>query len=138
MSGVVQQVTNQPVTYFLGITYWIAVVAQTSILIWGVRLISRELQRDVGGGRTFLALALSEKVEPGVGGSELPSFSRVAGALGGVGIAASFVGIGYWILQQLFFAGDLSKISQLHLYFAAGAALFLPYAFNQLSSIFKT
>jgi hypothetical protein len=42
------------------------------------------------------------------------------------------------VLHTLFFEiGNLTKIQGLATYFLAGSAMFLPYAFNQLSSIFK-
>lgn len=66
-----------------------------------------------------------------------PSFSRVAGALGAVGLAATFVAIGYWVVYQFYFGTDLDKITKLSTYFLAGSALFIPYGFNKLSSIFK-
>jgi hypothetical protein len=89
-----------------------------------------------------MAKVLSEKVRSDsglrdAGAAEPPSFSRVAGALGAVGIAATFVGIGYWALHELYFGDNLGKISDLSTYFLAGSALFIPYAFNSLSSIFK-
>jgi hypothetical protein len=118
-------------------TYWLSVVAMSSVLIWGLRLVSKILQTQ-DNGKPFLARALSEKGEPPKSGDDNdPSFSRVAGALGAVGLAATFVGIGYWVMYELYFGTDLTKLSNLNLYFLSGSALFLPYAFNRLASIFK-
>jgi hypothetical protein len=46
------------------------------------------------------------------------------------------LGVGYYMLWSLFTqqSVDLSSIGT---YFLSGSALFAPYAFNQLSSIFK-
>jgi hypothetical protein len=130
---------------FANITYWLATFALTALLVWGFRMLSKELQQPVkgaGGQTTMMRMALSEKtvntpaetkdkVEEG-------SFSRVAGAIGAVGIAATFVGISYWILHTLFFdISNLTKLEGLGTYFLAGSAMFLPYAFNQVASIFK-
>jgi hypothetical protein len=116
------------------LSYLVAIITMTGVLIWGLKIVSRELSAvDPTTQRTQMAQALSEK------DTDKTSFSRVAGALGAVGIAANFVGIGYWALHGLFFgtSTDLSKISSLSTYFLAGSALFVPYAFRSLSDIFK-
>lgn len=70
------------------------------------------------------------------------SYAKVSGAIGSVAIAALFVGLGYYILFAMFtenaenFTLD-KKIDGLQTYFLAGAALFLPFAFEKLSEIFK-
>ena len=134
----------QPSEIITNLSYFLSVVAMTGVLIWGLKHVSRELSRvvDPANQRTFMAEVLSEKrtlgaSAPPAGTSEPPSFSRVAGALGAVGIAATFVGIGYWALHGLYFGGSLNKISDLSTYFLAGSALFIPYAFNTISSVFK-
>lgn len=52
------------------------------------------------------------------------------------GLAVKALGVGYCMLGSLFTqqSVDLSSIGT---YFLSGSALFAPYAFNQLSSIFK-
>lgn len=78
------------------------------------------------------------------------SFSRVAGSIGAVAMAAFFAGLGVWSFfaindTTLYPAGGdlneqvslISRISELGTFFAAGSALFLPYAFNRISTIFK-
>ena len=122
------------------LSYLLAVIAMTSVLIWGLKHVSRELGRvNPTTHRTLMAEALSEKDANGNEADEQTSFSRVSGALGAVGIAATFVGIGYWALHGLFFStsSDLGKISSLSTYFLSGSALFLPYAFNTISGIFR-
>jgi hypothetical protein len=68
-----------------------------------------------------------------------PSFSRVAGVLGGGVLASFFWGLGNIILHYAF--TDPSKISGIvsgsQPFLLAGSALFAPYAFNQLSTVFK-
>jgi hypothetical protein len=138
-------------TGFASIVFWLATAALTAVLIWGFRMISTELRQPAvpgsgaaGTAPTVLRQALSEKeATPSAPAATPPtgeaSFSRVAGAVGAIGIAATFVSIGYWVLHTLFFDIDnLGKIQGLGTYFLAGAAMFLPYAFNQLASIFKT
>lgn len=118
------------------LSYLLAVVAMTGVLIWGLKHVSRELGTvNPSTQRTLMADALSERA----GVDEKTSFSRVSGALGAVGIAATFVGIGYWALHGLFFgsSSDLGKISSLSTYFLSGSALFIPYAFNRISEVFK-
>lgn len=122
------------------LSYLLAVIAMTGVLVWGLKQVSRELGRvNPKTQRTFMAEALSEKEGAPAGVDEKSSFSRVSGALGAIGIAATFVGIGYWALHGLFFesADNLGKISSLSTYFLSGSALFIPYAFNRLSDIFK-
>jgi hypothetical protein len=131
------------------LTYILAIAALSGVLIWGLKLLSRELQKPApnAAGKSLLAAALSEKSVQGGAQGVVPvpaqdqpgSFSRLAGTIGAIGIAATFVGIGYWIIFDLFLnnGGDLTKIGDLKYYFLAGSAMFLPYAFNQLSSVFK-
>ncbi len=140
------------------LTYILAIVALSGVLIWGLKLLSQELKKPASNapgnpnapGKSLLAAALSEKnvqsatggapgAAPGTAQDQPGSFSRLAGTIGAIGIAATFVGIGYWIIFDLFLnnGGDLTKIGDLKYYFLAGSAMFLPYAFNQLSSIFK-
>ncbi len=129
----------------LDVSYIVSVVAMTGVLVWGLKMLSRELGTvDAKTGLSYMAEALREKEPPrnargddGTVVSDRTSFSRVAGALGAVGLAAVFVGIGYWTLYQLHFGDDLTKLSALSPYFMAGAALFVPYASNKLVSIFK-
>lgn len=68
------------------------------------------------------------------------SFSRTAGAVGAFGLASVFIGIGYWIVYILFL-GDIAQLKDLKdlgIYFLSGSALFAPYAFNQMKTIFKS
>ena len=71
------------------------------------------------------------------------SYARVSGAIGSIAIASLFVGMSYWILYALFFGNGTgayniaAKINSMGGFFIVGAALFLPYAFERLSSIFK-
>lgn len=66
------------------------------------------------------------------------SFSRVAGLIGAIALAALFASGGYWVFFKLFF-GQLndSAIKDFAMYLASGAALFAPYAVNQIASIFR-
>jgi hypothetical protein len=68
------------------------------------------------------------------------SYSRIAGAVGAIVLAAFLWGLGNVILFKAFEAGGLAAIKELlqsvGTYFIAGAALFMPYAFNQIKAAF--
>lgn len=136
------------------VTYWIAVAVLTGVLVWALRLVGAQLQqKDEESGSRFISTALSEKERlardadgeliRNSDGSvvKIPaqaSFSRLAGALGAIGIAALYVSIGYWILNALFQDKSLDSLEELWPYLVGGAALFFPYAFNRLSKVFST
>ena len=130
-------------TTALTISYVLATAGLTGVLIWGLKKISAVMQLQAGGGATVMREVLSETTEPKEGEGQQPqgkgSFSRIAGAIGAVAIAATFVGIGYWAIYALFYEPThLTHFKDLGTYFLAGSALFFPYAFNQLSKIFKS
>ena len=106
------------------------VLLVTSVLVKGLRSLATAIQTN------HLASLLGE---PGDNGPVKNSFSRVAGSIGAFGLAAIFIGVGYWALYTLFFgeANELENMKDLGIYFLSGSALFAPYAFNQLKSIFK-
>lgn len=145
------------------------------VLIWGLRLVARSLSEDDDRlGASFLrekvkmpssALLAAVAAANSAGTtaftdeqlkklkSELQadiSFSRVAGAIGAVSMAAFFAGLGVWCFfaindTALYPTGGspvtqttlISRIADLGTFIAAGAALFLPYAFNRISNIFQ-
>ena len=85
--------------------------------------------------------------DPEAGGS----YSRVSGAVGSMVLAAMVGGLGYYILYAVFFnhcllSTELTEDGQkkivdlfysLRYYFLGASALFAPYAFNRLTTIFK-
>ena len=81
---------------------------------------------------------LAERPDPDAGDFK-GSFSRTVGAFGAMVLAASLAGISYWIIFDLFedAGSNLAKLQSTGWYFFVGAALFAPYAFNQLSRIFS-
>ncbi|WP_051593886.1 hypothetical protein [Bordetella hinzii] len=134
-------------------------VVVTGVLLWGLRILQGVLQRpDPDNPKLrFIDKALSEKrlvraVDPppqpnpapnpapsppaGQKSDEVPSTSRLGAAVGTLVLAVMALGVGYYMLWALFTqqSVDLSTIGT---YFLSGSALFAPYAFNQLSSIFK-
>lgn len=142
------------------LSFILAIVLLTGVLIWGLRLISSVLRQTHTDGASVLRHMVSEHAEttanapapgavpppmnanapapaPGPSGPGKGSFSRLAGAVGAIGLAATFIGIGYWVLFALFFGGDLTKLDDIGTYFLSGSALFAPYAFNKLSTVFK-
>ncbi|MFK7877076.1 MAG: hypothetical protein AB8B71_15035, partial [Paracoccaceae bacterium] len=66
------------------------------------------------------------------------SYSRVAGVLGAMSLSAFFICTVYWVHYALFFDQPVTKLSELWPLFSVGAALFAPYAFNQISQMTKT
>jgi hypothetical protein len=108
-------------------TFILSIVVYTGVLIWGLKMIHKSMENK-------LPDMLSEKTGSKAG---TPSFSRLAGAVGTMGLAAALIGVGYWSIYTLFADGDLSRLQGLSTYFLSGSALFAPYAFNQLSGIFK-
>lgn len=107
-------------------------------MIWGLKHLSRLLTSTgkPSDGATFVRLALSEKGRDD-GDGPLPSFSWIAGSIGALSLVATFVAVGYWTLYALYLDGDLQRLKDLWWFFLAGSALFLPYAFNRLSTIGK-
>lgn len=90
-----------------------------------------------------LGKAVAEKASAGMDqGPAFPapdtSYSRVTGMFGAVVLATLFWGIGNVVLWKAF--TDPGKINELlngmASLFAGGAALFLPYAFNQMREAF--
>lgn len=126
--------TYQPIIMYVSLFIY------TVVLIWGLRLISKSFKDD----GAFLKLLSEDTPEPkenshsnNVEPLPKPSFSRLAGAVGSMGLAAVFIGIGYWVIFALFNNVDLNRLDGLGTYFLSGSALFAPYAFNQLTKVFK-
>ena len=127
------------------ITFILALVALTAVLIWGLKKVSTVMMSK-NGDSTVMREMVSEDGTSTVashGATEQQpgkeSFNRIAGVIGAVALAATIVGIGYWAIYALFYKpADLAQLKELGTYFLAGSALFFPYAFNQLSKIFKT
>ncbi len=122
-------------------SYYIILVLVTIILLWGLRLVSAALmQKPAPGELPLVHSILSEPpTTPQAGDTEYKgSFSRTAGTIGAIGLAAVFIGVGYWVLFALFFQSEkLTLLQDVGWYFLAGSALFIPYAFNQLTRVFK-
>ncbi len=126
--------------YALTISYLLAIAGLTSVLIWGLKKVSKVLDSKTDGvsvmreGIDEEPGSAAKTSQPGKG-----SISRIsAGAIGAVAIAATFVGIGYWAIYARFFdPDDLAKFKDMGTYFLAGSAMFMPYAFNQLTEVFK-
>ena len=119
------------------IAFWFSMVGLTIVLILGLVVLWMVLRSKSKDGKVdVIGEFLTEKAEVGAGKS---SFSRLAGAVGAMAIAATFVGISYWAIEALFFEKDeyLGRLEKLWVYFMVGSALFAPYAFNKLSEVFK-
>jgi hypothetical protein len=85
-----------------------------------------------------LGQALNEKLPDGTDAG-VTSYSRVTGAIGAAAITALFWSIGNVIITDALSPSTIGNIkplvSALLYFFLIGAALFLPYAFNQLKSL---
>lgn len=137
----------------------ITFVIVTCVLLWGLRILQGVLLRtDPNNPKLrFIDKALTEKrfsrvVESQVQSNthsnplpaplssntsdDVPSTSRVGAAVGTLVLAVMALGVGYYMLWSLF-AHQSVDLSGIGTYFLSGSALFAPYAFNQLSSIFK-
>lgn len=119
-----------------GLEVWVPVAGMVLVLIWGLRLLSKILLSSKTDTATqpMIASALTEKNADG----EPASFSRVAGAIGAVALASFMAGLGLWIFFGINATEDvlIERLESLGTYFLGGAALFAPYAFNQLSKVF--
>lgn len=135
------------------ITYYVTLVIMTVALIWALSIIARALRTPGGipivdeaddaiavtrASRPLVATVLAEEPDPNTGEIK-GSFSRTAGAFGAAGIAATVIGTGYWVVFALFWlpAAELGRLQSLGFYFLGASALFAPYAFNQLSKLFR-
>ncbi|MEH6523594.1 hypothetical protein [Sulfitobacter sp.] len=128
-----------------GLNTWIPVLVTLGILIWGLRLLSSILLAPhVQTTRPMMASALTEKKDPDHG----ISFSRVSGAIGSIGLAAFMSGLGLWVFFALNTEGSVStvgesvtsplaRLAELEVYLWGSAALFAPYAANQINGLFS-
>lgn len=129
------------------LTFILANVVVTTTLILGIKSIIKKLNEQKPSGSTLLSEALSEKNPTGTDSADTDgdgkanlsgSFSRTAGAIGAMGLAATTIGIGYWLVYSLFYdPSPLSELRNIGWYYLSGSALFAPYAFNRLSNIFN-
>jgi hypothetical protein len=126
------------------IAFAAALVVMTVLLFRGISVIiaSAEVRKETQ--RSLLMEALSEKTIVSVGdektapAGKVGSFSRTAGAFGAMSLAAAVIGVAYWMVYALFYDQDVKVLKEASWFFLSGSALFAPYAFNQLSSVFKT
>jgi len=153
--------------WILGGIYLFVNLAYTYVLVWGLRNVAFALGEsgdDQGGNgnngatpqRSGWNRMLRTHSRPTVEGDQVDdkgnpitspepdiSYARVSGAIGSIAIASLFVAISYWLIFALFFgngkgAYDVgSRINSMSGFFIAGAALFLPYAFERLTSFFR-
>jgi hypothetical protein len=139
------------------VTYYVVLIVTTAVLIWALRLVKAALtipgpaktqtMTDTGGNKVLTTTASTVPLRSVLTETPPPtdpdpldgkgSFSRTAGAIGASGMAAVSVGLGYWVIYALFFGQHLDVLQQASWYFLAGSALFFPYAFNQISRIFR-
>ena len=130
--------TEDPIGFLI-----FAILVQTGVLVWGLRLLSEVFRTQTASGRSVGVEMLTEKsinIGPSRSDASLESpgsFSRLAGAIGAIALAASFSGTSFWALHTLFVGGNFEAISDLTTFYAVGAALFIPYAFNQLRGLFS-
>lgn len=121
-----------------GAETWIPCIVMIVVLIWGLRLLTVALQQDGASAEktSLIAGALRETND----NANKASFSRVAGAIGAMALASFMAGLGLWIFFAINMeeATHIDRLPKLSTFFLGGSALFAPYAFNQLSKVFKT
>ena len=120
-------------------TFYAVLTVMTFVLIWGLRIISRALEATNSSGRPLIKSMLTEPDPAPDLNLVKGSFSRTAGAFGAMGLSIATIGMAYWLIYALFLSvNDLKNIKDAWPFFLSGSALFAPYAFNQLSKIFKS
>jgi hypothetical protein len=119
------------------------------LLVWGLGQVSaRDILREKDPSAAKAAAAAPREAKTtGVGGEatellpDATSYSRVAGFVGMIVMASFLWAIGNIIIYKAFVQGGSDEIqkflSSIGSFFLAGAALFAPYAFNQLKSAFQ-
>jgi hypothetical protein len=118
--------------------YWIAFGVITGFLVFAVLGMLSSLK-----GQWSLAGALSEKKTVTVNAQSTTtqeaggSASRLIATLGTLVLAAIMLGVGYAMIWSLFTRGQIPALEGIGPYLLGGAALFAPYAFNQLKEAFK-
>jgi hypothetical protein len=65
------------------------------------------------------------------------STSRLVALLGLLGILSMFLGVGYYILWSLFCKNTVPQLWEIMRFFYGGAAMFAPYAVNQIRTAFE-
>ena len=91
-----------------------------------------ERATTASGGATGPRIVTNE--EPGPSAS---SASRLIAMIGTLILAAILLGVGYGMIWSLFTKGQIPALAGIGPYLMGGAALFAPYAFNQLKEAFK-
>lgn len=125
------------------IAFFSALIVMTILLFRGISVIIKSAEVKKETQRSLLMEALSEKTVASEGGEgnttpgKVGSFSRTAGAFGAMALAAAVIGVSYWLVYALFYDQPINVLKDASWFFLSGSALFAPYAFNQLSSVFK-
>lgn len=125
------------------IAFGASLIVMTIILFRGISVIISSAETTKDTDRSLLMEALSEKSvvssgeDKAVTVGKIGSFSRTAGAFGAMALASAVIGVSYWLVYALFYDGDLEAIQKTSWFFLSGSALFAPYAFNKLSTLFK-
>jgi len=121
--------------------YWLAFGVCTGFLVIATLIMIAALKRDPNWS---LAVTLSEEsapIAPPSGGPPAPqmvgSASRLIAAFGLMVLAIMILGIGYGIIWSLFTKGQIPNLTGIGPYLMGGAALFAPYAFNQIKNAFS-
>jgi len=124
------------------VSFFFAITGFTCVLVWGFRKIADTMTTETERKTTVMHEMLADvptqgpdgqAQEPGKG-----SFSRITGSIGTMALVAMFVGVSYWAIYALFFdPTNLTSLNELGTYFLTGSAMFMPYAFNLLSKVFK-
>lgn len=126
---------------------YLSLIVYTFVLIWGLKLVKsafsepgtvlKLLSEENPSSAPATEQEVQQQAQQELATPPKPSFSRLSGAVGSMGLAAIFIAIGYWVIYALFNGKNLSDLDGLGIYFLSGSAIFAPYAFNQLGKVFK-
>ena len=122
------------------------IIVYTGLIVWGAKKLSlvlngegerSELDADGNPKPVSQMVGLRSALTSDDGDANQLEITKISVFLGSIGIAALFVGIGYWIIFSLFLSPEkLQSLESIWIYFLAGSAMFLPYAFDRLSKLF--
>jgi hypothetical protein len=118
---------------------WLNLVIFNLAIIFLLRLLFRNIDiKEVL--REKAPNVAPQSAAAGAAAPDNTSYSRVTGLIGAVVLAAFFWALGNIILFKAFesIAEVAQLVSAVTTYILAGAALFAPYAVNQLTNIFKS
>ena len=137
------------------VVFWLIIAFVTLFLLVTLKIIRRSLAE----GNWRMSEAISELEAPATAAAApgdpaaeaaqgvtatpvkpvmVASSSRLIALIGGIILAAMYLGTGYYMLFAVFYLPeDVKRIDEINQFFVMGMTLFSPYAVNKLSNMFK-